>query len=628
MRIDTRFAFSTTLSISALCATIAASSAAEIKWVGNQSDQTELNGAASFNDGINWFNYVPPGEADTAIFGSSFDPQMNGTLPHYLYFGAYQTSYSPPSPGGGDPLIPAKDAVIDRLEVRSGEWTFDVGTNVIGRGAESGSLTVKELMYVGLPLEPGSSTALPAALTIRSGKLTQSVPGPFSSLTLGDGINSDGRLVVDGPDAEVTLAREAWIGNGGGIGRLEVINGARFSATGIANGAYGGPSNESNTGHIKVAGEGSYIYGLNGLTNGSILITDGANAEAASGAFVFLGINNGDSAEASVTGAGSSWEIAQRLTIGGVYHTDTSGRGALNITNGGSVSSAVVSLANRSLSKGDVLVSGAGSEWRAAFMMLGDDGHGSVVASDRGRIITGSAGAVVGNTSNGMGTVTIQDSAEWDIAGVLTVAAGGQGTLIAKDEGIVRVAANVVIGSVGILDVHDDGIFNIGTGDLPSVGMLRIGPTGTLSGTGTVIGDVLVDGGAVVPGFSPGALHVNGNFHQLPTGILTMEIAGTSPGSEYDQLLVTGNLLLEGTVQIAFINSFVPAIGDRFDLFTAASAQLTGPLTFLNAPPDLRFSSSFTDGVLSVTVVPEPTAWLLLLAGGTFAVGVRRVGRS
>ncbi|MEX2172617.1 MAG: PEP-CTERM sorting domain-containing protein [Pirellulales bacterium] len=153
-------------------------------------------------------------------------------------------------------------------------------------------------------------------------------------------------------------------------------------------------------------------------------------------------------------------------------------------------------------------------------------------------------------------------------------------------------------------------------------------PPYPLAGGGTLyFGDVLVDGGTVNPGASPGSLHINGNYHQLPNGVLTMEVGGINPGTQYGQLLTTGNMLLEGAVNISFIDGFVPQPGDVFDLFGGAAVELHGPLNFLNPPPDFQYKSTFSDGLFSVAVVvPEPSTALLMACGlaGTFVSARRR----
>jgi hypothetical protein len=185
--------------------------------------------------------------------------------------------------------------------------------------------------------------------------------------------------------------------------------------------------------------------------------------------------------------------------------------------------------------------------------------------------------------------------------------------MVVETQGVANIANSLQINSQSTVNVSGGGIINIGGGSLPDPGTLRVGSGGTLAGSGTILGDVLADGGTVSPGASPGALHITGNYHQLAGGVLTMEIGGKMAGTEYDQLLVSGNIVLEGAVNILFLDNFTPHAGDRFELFHGASVQLAGQLNFSNPPPDFAFAVVNTGGIFSVAVVPEPTAFVLAM---------------
>jgi hypothetical protein len=77
-----------------------------------------------------------------------------------------------------------------------------------------------------------------------------------------------------------------------------------------------------------------------------------------------------------------------------------------------------------------------------------------------------------------------------------------------------------------------------------------IRPNGVLSGHGTLAGSVTNEG-TIAPGSSPGALEINGDFTQASTGMLAIEIA--SPTS-YDQLLVSGDITLAGTLVVSLLD--------------------------------------------------------------------------
>jgi hypothetical protein len=81
---------------------------------------------------------------------------------------------------------------------------------------------------------------------------------------------------------------------------------------------------------------------------------------------------------------------------------------------------------------------------------------------------------------------------------------------------------------------------------------------GVLSGTGTINGNV-TNGALIEVGGSgtTGTLSINGNYTQTAAGILRMEIGGLTPGTQFDQLLVTGIATLGGTLDL-LLNGFNP----------------------------------------------------------------------
>ena len=136
---------------------------------------------------------------------------------------------------------------------------------------------------------------------------------------------------------------------------------------------------------------------------------------------------------------------------------------------------------------------------------------------------------------------------------------------------------------------------------------------GTLSGTGTINGNVLM-GGTLMPGDAPGTLTIFGNYEQTSTGTFD-ELLSPSSHSLLD---VNGNAVLDhGTgLEIALLNGFNP-INQTFDIMNYSS--LTG--IFANG------SSFWDDGFLwdvtygpnqiDITAVqsPEPGSFDLLVFG-------------
>jgi hypothetical protein len=107
---------------------------------------------------------------------------------------------------------------------------------------------------------------------------------------------------------------------------------------------------------------------------------------------------------------------------------------------------------------------------------------------------------------------------------------------------------------------------------------------GTLQGLGTIAANV-INSGTVNPGSAPGILTLGPGvgYQQTSAGTLALEIAGGSPGSQYDQLVVGGAASLAGRLQINLINGFAPKPGERFQVLTCLSQS--GTFSSLDSTP-------------------------------------------
>lgn len=97
-----------------------------------------------------------------------------------------------------------------------------------------------------------------------------------------------------------------------------------------------------------------------------------------------------------------------------------------------------------------------------------------------------------------------------------------------------------------------------------------------LTGSGEVDNQV-INNGLVSPGNSPGVQNLL-SFTQGFSGTTLIEIGGLTPGAGstniddgYDQINITGEADLNGTLEIDLINGFVPSVGDSFQVLTFGS---------------------------------------------------------
>jgi hypothetical protein len=130
---------------------------------------------------------------------------------------------------------------------------------------------------------------------------------------------------------------------------------------------------------------------------------------------------------------------------------------------------------------------------------------------------------------------------------------------------------------------------------------------GTLSGTGKVAGPLINIGGTVAPGDAPGPLSVAGNYTQESAGTLAIGIAGPTPGSEFDQLLVSGSATLAGALSLTDENGYEPPLGQTFKFIGGASSR-TGSFATVGGPSAGIYGLAYEpDGAtLTATVAPSP----------------------
>ena len=96
------------------------------------------------------------------------------------------------------------------------------------------------------------------------------------------------------------------------------------------------------------------------------------------------------------------------------------------------------------------------------------------------------------------------------------------------------------------------------TGDLTLQGGAALSLPGNLDNAGTI--DI-----------APGTLKVAGNYTQETTGTLGIGIGGTTSGSQFGQLNVTGQASLDGTLGISLIDQFVPQQGESYRILNFGS---------------------------------------------------------
>ena len=220
----------------------------------------------------------------------------------------------------------------------------------------------------------------------------------------------------------------------------------------------------------------------------------------------------------------------------------------------------------------------------------------------RGTLGTGGAGLTnLGSLALSAGTT--------DVYGDVTNPAGGR----------------IVVSGGGTATFWDDVVHQSGATFKVSAGCAavffgNVSGNGSYSGTGTLYME-----GDLKPGNSPAVVEVEGDLVLGDAARLVAELAGRTPGSQYDVVDVGGLFALAGEFDVTLLDGFAPAYGDTFDLLDWGSRA--GEFDALNLPAlggGLAWDTSnfYSSGTLEV--VPEPATLALLGLGALAALARRR----
>ena len=466
---------------------------------------------------------------------------------------------------------------------------------------------------------------------------------------LGVWSDSSGMATVTGADSSWDNSDELYVGQRG-MGTLTVADGGSVTGTRGNVGRFSGSN-----GTVTVTGAGSSWICTGDLTvgedgSGTLYIESGGEVSSPRGD---LGQDTGSTGEATVNGADSQWTISGSMNVG------LRGTGVLSIEAGGTVTATAADVGWYTGSEGTVTVTGAGSLWTISGMLVGSGGLGNggdgtlnidaggEVANNFGYIgyYSGSTGEVTvtgadsqwtnssdlyiggsSNTAGGTGTVSVLDGGSLDVGGVTKIYSGstltlGSGTFTSG--GITMaggtIAASAAAGEVGGLFLSDVGQLS-GYGDISL--LVHLGETGEVSGSGSGLnisggltgsGSVsdAVLGGSVDIGNSAGVLELE-DVVVDSTAIFGIEISGTTL-ADYDRMLLAGGVTLDGVMNVSFIDGFVPAESDVFQLIDRSSATVTGWFSSVNAPTGWSLNAS--GQLYNISTVPEPSTLLLALLG-------------
>ena len=494
---------------------------------------------------------------------------------------------------GGD--LTNSNSYLGGLSGSSGTVTIDVGS----QWTNSGTLVVGLLGTGTLTTANGGSVYVGNAAARHDG---------HGRLIVSDTTNTDGS---------------------GTSGELYVQNGSKLNHVGVAYLGYGpgeygyatvagSGSQWANSGDLHVGGSGSGTLKVN---NGGLVTVGGTTTIGTGGAINISGgrLDFGTMSSDDYTAiAGTSGSLAGDLHISGFNSIaaltptlnahaalDTSD---VHLVNAGLLyggGTAQTSLTNASTGQVQVATG------ERMIFAGGLDNAGSLSNTGGQFFFAGPATNQTGATISGRGTFTANGG--WTNDGHMNFSGG-----FTDIQGDVSITANgSVITTGGAVTTFYGNLINHGTEIRTAPGSHTV-IFGLASGAGpfTGTGAVRFEGG-FSPGNSPAAVAIGGDALLGASNVTTIQLAGTTPGTNYDVINVVGKMTLDGTLDVVLINGFTPSYGDIFNVINAG--LLDGAFTSMNLAPlngGLSWNVQQTSHLLTLTATPEPSGLAILTFTG------------
>ena len=485
----------------------------------------------------------------------------------------------------------------------AGSFTTNVNFTDPGSFSNAGSLTIlPSTTWNVASLSQISGSTLTAGTYVLDSNLR--ITGTPASITTDSAhLTLAGGTIFNTSNGTNALANLNTISSGGS---LALANSANFTTTGnfADNGAL-----TINSGSTFAVKSGSLLTNFNSTTNtltggaftvggtlkwsGANIVTNASNLTLSGGSGQILNSTNNANALANFATTNSSGSFAlaanQNFTTGGNFTNN----GKLTV-NGGSTFA---------VKSGSSLTNFSGTTLTGGSYTLGGtlEFAGANIATNAANItLTGSASRIINQfAANGLANFASNSSGgSFGLLGGRSFSTVGNfsnaGTLsIASGSGFTAGGTGVLTETAGA--TTDDGTITV------SGGFNLTG--GKLFGRGTVAGAVHNLTGTITPGDSPtitGILTDKGAYSQGSNGILDVSIAGTTAGTQFDQLNPT-TAALNGTLNVSLIKGFVPTIGQTFKImnFTSETGMFAHCTCAINSSEHFTITYQGTDVLLT-----------------------------
>jgi hypothetical protein len=193
---------------------------------------------------------------------------------------------------------------------------------------------------------------------------------------------------------------------------------------------------------------------------------------------------------------------------------------------------------------------------------------------------------------------SVSTGASFNNSGTMNVAAHSTFTVTGAANTYTQSAGSTTVDGT-LADSSTTGISVTG-GKIQGAGMLKAKVS--IGGVGTTPALNVGDAGKA------GLLKITGTYAQLSTGTMNVSVGGTTVGTQFSQLQITGAASLGGTLTAAEVNAFTPTIGQTFTILTAGSVSGTFTNTTIAINSSEHFAISYTSTGVILTVASGPVS--------------------
>ena len=539
---------------------------------------------------------------------------MDGNKTVYAYLGSYDLSWTNTSgdwnvasnwspdivPGTNDNVFLTRSATVTlNNNTACGSLTLSSGTL-----AGSGALTLqRDSWWTAGSMSGSGRTIIPAGVTLNLANgsavslTTRTLENGGTVLWTGANINMATAVITNRAEA---LVENRGVGglafNGGSGSRFDnagtfrkTINTGTTTIGGVAFNNYNAV--EIQTGTLDLVG--------GGLNSGTMDFPAGTTLDLSGGTFT-------GSAASSITGAG------QFIVSGGIANL----AGLVNLSGNHTLSSGTANLTGNyfctnntlTLSGGTANFSGTGTVTPATLNLSGGTLGGNQVVTVLG-VMNWTGGSMSGSGRTIIPAGVTLNLANGSAVSLTTRTLENGGTVLWTGANI-NLSSAVITNRAGAL-VENRGVgglaFNGGSGSrFDNAGNFRK----TINTGTTIIAGVAFNNYNAVE-IQTGILAANGGYTSTTNALLHCAIGGTSAGTGYGRLQVSGTVTLNGALGVSLANGFIPTTNDLFTVLTATTRNGTfGNFYYPSNDVAMQMSNTANSVIVSVSAVltvPRPT---------------------